>query len=113
MNRGVRRRNVIWSLFWIALLGSSAAGQGSSSVFRDADLALGERLIAQHECQACHSGLAEGDGTSIYDPVDRIRSASALLSRVETCNTEMSLGMFPDEVNAVAAVLDRDYYELE
>lgn len=113
MPKGVGRRNAIWSLLWIALLGSSAVGQGSASLFRDADLALGEQLIAQHKCQACHIKRVGGDGGSIYSPIGRIRNANALVGMVEACNTEMGLGMFPDEVVAVAAVLNRDYYEFE
>jgi len=31
---------------------------------------------------------------------------------VEQCNTELNLGLFPDEVNSVAAVLNRDHYKL-
>jgi hypothetical protein len=29
---------------------------------------------------------------------------------VEQCNTELNLGFFPEEVTAVAAVLNRDHY---
>lgn len=113
MHKGVGRRNLIWSLFWIALLGSSAVGQSGAGIFRDADLALGEQLIVEHQCDACHARRVGGDGGSIYSPVGRIRNASALVSMVEACNTEMGFGMFPDEVVAVAAVLNRDYYEFE
>ncbi len=113
MHKGVGRRNAIWSLFWIALLGSSAVGQGGASLFRDADLALGEQLIVEHKCQACHVKRVGGDGSSIYSPVGRIRNAGALLAMVESCNTEMGFGMFPDEVAAVAAVLNRDHYEFD
>lgn len=37
MHRGVGRRNIIWSLLWIALLGPSALGQGDASILRDTD----------------------------------------------------------------------------
>jgi hypothetical protein len=29
---------------------------------------------------------------------------------VDLCSTELNLGMFPEEVTAVAAVLQRDHY---
>jgi hypothetical protein len=32
---------------------------------------------------------------------------------VEQCNTELNLGMFPEEVNSVAAVLNRDHYRFK
>ena len=37
-------------------------------------------------------------------------TAGALRGMVEQCNTELGLGMFPEEVSAVAAVLNRDHY---
>ena len=38
------------------------------------------------------------------------RSGQVLRGMVEQCNTELGLGMFPEEVTAVAAVLQRDHY---
>ena len=32
---------------------------------------------------------------------------------VESCNTEMNLGLFPEDVTAVAAVLNRDHYKFK
>ena len=32
---------------------------------------------------------------------------------VDYCSTELNLGLFPEEVTAVAAVLDRDHYRFE
>lgn len=80
------------------------------SLFTGADLKLGEKLIAQHDCAACHLQKVPGDGTAIYRPQGKINTPSALNSMVEYCNTELNLGLFPDEVTAVAAVLNRDHY---
>lgn len=79
-------------------------------IFRDADLALGERLIAEHRCSACHARKVGGDGSSIYRPRGRIATAGLLRGMVEQCNTELNLALFPEEVTAVAAVLNRDHY---
>lgn len=49
MRRGTGRRNAVWALFWIALLGSGAFRQGSDPAIHDADHAPNERLIAEHE----------------------------------------------------------------
>lgn len=76
----------------------------------EADLALGEKLIRQHDCSACHARKFGGDGSGIYRPQGRIGNPSALLTMVETCNTELNLGLFPEDVTAVAAVLQRDHY---
>ncbi len=78
--------------------------------FQDADLALGERLIAEHRCAACHQRKVGGDGSAIYRPKGRIGTAERLRSMVEYCNTDLGLSLFPDEVNAIAAVLNRDHY---
>lgn len=78
--------------------------------YPDADLAEGTRLIAQHKCSACHIRKVGGDGAAIYRPAGRINNPNSLLTMVERCNTELNLGLFPEDVAAVAAVLQRDHY---
>jgi hypothetical protein len=36
-----------------------------------------------------------------------------LRGMVEQCNTELNLGLFPEEVTAVSAVLNRDHYRFK
>lgn len=84
-----------------------------SAIFKDADLALGEKLLAEHQCAACHIRRVGGDGSTIYRPQGRINSAGALRGMVEYCSTELNLSLFPEEVTAIAAVLDRDHYRFE
>lgn len=79
-------------------------------IFRDADLALGERLITEHRCAQCHAQKMGGDGDSIYRPLGRINAAGLLRGQVEQCNSTLGLQMFPEEVTSVAAVLNRDHY---
>lgn len=79
-------------------------------VFQGADLKLGEKLIADNKCVACHQQKVGGDGSAMYRPAGRINTAGYLRGMVEQCNTELNLGFFPEEVTAVAAVLNRDYY---
>lgn len=79
-------------------------------IFKGADLALGEKLIREHACSACHSRKAGGDGSAIYRPAGRINTPGALRGMVDLCSTELNLGLFPEEVTAVAAVLHRDHY---
>jgi cytochrome c553 len=98
-------------VLWLAAP-AIAAAQGTP-LFRDADLALGEKLIQEHKCSACHARKVGGDGSAIYRPKGRINSAGALRGMVEYCNTELGLSLFPDEVAAMAAVLDRDHYHFE
>jgi|APIni6443716594_1056825.scaffolds.fasta_scaffold206533_2 hypothetical protein len=94
-----------------ALLAASAAAWSQTpEIFRDADLKLGEQLLAEHKCGACHARRFGGDGSSIYRPAGKINAPGALRGMVEMCNTELNLGLFPEEVTAIAAVLQRDHY---
>lgn len=88
-----------------------AIGQATPEIFRDADVSLGEQMIAEHGCAECHARKVGGDGSSIYQPTGRINTPGFLRGMVELCNTQLNLGMFPEEVTAVAAVLNRDYYK--
>jgi hypothetical protein len=79
-------------------------------IFRDADLPLGEQLIKEHACAACHVRRVGGDGSAIYRPQGRINNPGALRGMVDMCSVELKLSLFPEEVTAVAAVLNRDHY---
>jgi hypothetical protein len=81
------------------------------AIFQDADLALGAKLIAEHQCAQCHVRKVGGDGSAIYRPKGRINTPGFLRGMVEQCNSELNLGLFPEEVTAVAAVLNRDHYK--
>lgn len=83
---------------------------GGIEIFKDADLALGERLMQEHKCQQCHARKFGGDGSAVFRPGERVKTPGQLRGMVEQCNTELGLGMFPEEVTAVAAVLQRDHY---
>lgn len=101
---------------WLAAgamaLGSAVMAQ-TPALFKDADLKLGEKLIAENKCSQCHAQKWADDGNAIYRPKGRINTPSALRSMVESCNTEMNLGLFPEDVLAIAAVLNRDHYKFK
>jgi hypothetical protein len=80
------------------------------NIFREADLKLGEKLIAENKCTECHASKVVGDGSAMYKPKGRVNAPGVLRGMVEQCNTELNLGLFPEEVTAIAAVLNRDYY---
>lgn len=96
-----------------ALLGTSQARAQGAEIYKDADLALGQKLIAEHKCVACHVSKVGGDGSAMYKPAGKINTAGLLRGMVEMCNTTMNLGLFPEEVTAVAAVLNRDHYKFK
>ena len=83
------------------------------AIYKDADYKLGEKLIAESKCVACHVSKVGGNGNAIYKPQGRINNASLLRGMVEQCNTELNLGMFPEDVTSVAAVLNRDHYKFK
>ncbi len=83
------------------------------SIFKGADLKLGAQLLAEHKCSTCHTRRVGGDGSAIYKPGGRISTPAFLRGMVEQCNTELNLGMFPEDVTAVAAVLNRDHYKFK
>ena len=95
------------------LLAGAATAQSPQRLFDAADLALGERLLKENRCAECHARRVGGDGSAIYRPAGRINSAARLRGQVEYCSTELNLGLFPEDVDAVAAVLDRDHYHFE
>ena len=90
-------------------LGLNAAAQ-TPALFKDADLKLGEKLIAQHKCNQCHAQKWADDGKAIYRPKGRVNTPALLQGMVERCSTQLNLSLFPEEVTAMAAVLNRDHY---
>lgn len=93
-----------------ALAWTAAVPAQTPEIFKGADLALGERLVREHACSACHARKVGGDGSAIYRPQGRINTPGALRGMVDLCSNELNLGLFPEEVTAVAAVLQRDHY---
>jgi hypothetical protein len=91
----------------------AATSSAQPALFKDADLKLGMQLIAGNKCDSCHQGRVGGDGSAIYKPLGRINTPGFLRGMVEQCNTELNLGFFPEEVTAVAAVLNRDHYKFK
>lgn len=97
-----------------ALAASAADAPGSAAVlFRDADLAVGEKLIREHKCNECHARKYGGDGAAIYRPQGRVNTPAALRGMVEQCSLELNLAFFPDEVTSISAVLNRDHYRFK
>ena len=99
------------SIFFLFLCGFAYAEV--PGIFQGADLKLGEKLIADNQCVACHRRHVRGAGSAIYRPTGKINTAGYLRGMVENCNTELNLGFFPEEVTAVAAVLNRDHYKFK
>ena len=94
---------------WVVL----SIAQPVPKVYEGADIKLGEKLIQEPKCVSCHQSKVGGDGSAIYKPKGRINTLGFLRGMVEQCNTELNLGLFPEEVTSIAAVLNRDHYKLK
>ena len=91
----------------------AVAAMAEPAIFKGADLKLGQQMMDDNKCVACHASKVPGDGSAIYKPKGRINTPGLLRGMVEQCNTELNMGLFPEEVNAVAAVLNRDHYKFK
>jgi cytochrome c553 len=100
-------------VFLLFALGLHAAQAQMPDILQGADLKLGEKLIAENQCVACHQQKFIGDGSAIYRPSGRINTTLLLRSMVERCNTDLGLNLFPEEVTAIGAVLNRDHYQFK
>ena len=90
---------------------SLAAAAQQHPLFKEADLAHGEKLIAENKCNECHIRRVGGDGSAIYKPKGRINTASALRGMIDYCSTELNLGFFPEDTTSVAGVLNLRHYK--
>lgn len=88
----------------------AGAARAEPAIFKDADLKLGAELIGTHRCAECHVRRVGGDGSAMYRPLGRFNTPGFLRGMVEQCNSQLNLGLFPEEVTAVAAVLNQDHY---
>ncbi|MEO8102719.1 MAG: hypothetical protein ABI790_09345 [Betaproteobacteria bacterium] len=83
----------------------------------DADNAVvkaGKKLAAEAKCEACHISKVGGDGSAIYTRKDRrVSNRSKLLPQVARCNSELSLGLFPEDEAAIAAYLNAAHYKFK
>ena len=113
MRQAMHKVGVLTALSGALLAANMALAQSAAEIFKGTDLALGERLIKEQRCAECHRSKFGGDGTSIFRPAGRINTPGFLRGMVEQCNTELNLGLFPEEVSAIAAVLNRDHYRFK
>lgn len=94
----------------LALMSASTIWAQTPEIFKGADLANGESLIAEHQCVQCHASKVGGDGSAIYKPQGRINTAGLLRGMVSQCNTMLNMQMFDEDITDVAVVLNRDHY---
>lgn len=71
-----------------------------------ADQALGKKLYSEN-CVKCH-------GAEMYTRKDRkVHSLSTLKTFVQGCATNLNLSWFEDEVEAVTAYMNKEFYKFK
>lgn len=92
---------------------TGAIAQPVPALYAGADLKQGEKLIAENKCTACHQKTIGGDGSAMYKRKGMVTDLGSLRGMVENCNLKLNLGLFPEDVTSIAAVLNRDYYKFK
>jgi len=88
----------------LALLATAAPGAY-------ADVAAGARLVEEKHCETCHGNKTLGDAKAVYLRRDRkVTTLEKLKAQVAACNSQLGLGLFPDEEESVVDYLDATYY---
>jgi hypothetical protein len=72
----------------------------------------GRKLVEQHKCENCHHNKTLGDAKAIYLRKDRrVTTLEKLKAQVSACNSELNIGLFPEDEEHVVAFLDETYYK--
>ncbi len=86
----------------------------SAQPFSKGNPAIGKKLVTAANCAKCHSERVGGDGSRMYTrPERKVKNPGQLLSQVQTCNTMLNSGWFPEDEENVAAYLNREYYKFK
>jgi cytochrome c2 len=76
------------------------------------DPAEGRKLVESAKCEQCHRNKTMGDAKAIYLRKDRkVTSWEKLKAQVAACNTQLNLGLFPEDEEHIAAFLNQTYYK--
>jgi len=77
------------------------------------DAEEGRKLVVEKKCEACHHNKTMGDAKAVYLRKDRkVTSIAKLKAQVALCNSELNLGLFPEDEEHIAAYLNATYYKL-
>ena len=77
-----------------------------------ADAGVGEKMVAEKNCAACHQRLVGGDGSKIYlRDSRRVKTLPQLDAQVRYCSNELETGWFPEDEAHVVAWLNHRYYK--
>lgn len=100
---------------WAAVvlgLGASLAAHANQPLFATGNAAEGQKLHAQ-SCQRCHDGMFhDRKGEQLYSrDFRKIKDASSLRQRNESCASQVGAGWFDEEIDHVSRYLNDNYYK--
>jgi predicted small secreted protein len=73
--------------------------------------AEGGKLVEAKKCETCHANKTMGDASAVYLRKDRkVTSMARLQAQVTACNTQLNLGLFPEDEEHITAFLNERYY---
>ena len=97
-------KRIVFVLAAAALVTGAARAAG--------DPAEGRKLVAEKKCETCHNNKTLGDAKAVYLRKDRkVTSFPKLKAQVALCNSELNLGLFPEDEEHIVAFLDQTYYK--
>jgi cytochrome c2 len=72
----------------------------------------GRKLVDSTKCETCHQNKVYGPVGTVYLRKDRkVTSWPKLKAQVALCNSELNLGLFPEDEEHIATFLDATYYK--
>lgn len=101
------KKLLITAAFCAALPAVAADPDNGKELYNEVELERVIRGVAHSDanCETCHE-------TSYFTRADRAATTYAKLQAwIEGCNTNLDVGWFPDEVEDVAAFMNREFYK--
>ena len=101
-------------IFFGALVAILVSTQNFAAPAGNSIIETGRKLAEDAKCEACHIGKIGGDGSQIYLRKDRrVTVKSKLLPQIARCNSELNLGLFPDDEAAIGEYLNAKHYKFK
>ena len=92
----------------------SLSTAASADPFPNADPKLGKKYFDEAKCGSCHVSLVGGDGNRIFTrPERKVKDAQALVKMVRFCVSQTGAGIFPEDIEPIAAYLNREFYKFK
>lgn len=78
-----------------------------------ADVEKGEELYIKY-CTDCHIKMGNGDATALYTRTNRrVKDTHGLWKQVQRCEQNLGLQLFDDDIDALSAYLNKNFYHFE